>query len=135
MESLSAALLAFAATPEGADALRGAGWFRALPEEAEVRLDDGRRVTLHEMKDEALLGWLRMQLQVARMVMGEADEDRKLAAMLVGNVALVAQALGVSAEEASALSPQVRRNVVEVQDRLNDTARYADALLGVPHGR
>ena len=135
MESLSAALLAYAATPEGADSLRAAGWFRALPEEAEVRIDDGRRVLLREMKDEALLGWLRMELQAARMVAGEADSDRKLAAMLVGNVALVAMALGVSAEDASALSPQVRRNVVEVQDRLNNTAMYADALLGVPHGR
>jgi len=135
MESLSAALLAYAATPEGADSLRAVGWFRALPEEAEVLIDNGRRVLLREMKDEALLGWLRMELQVARMIAGEADSDRKLAAMLVGNVALVALALGVSAEDASALSPQVRRNVVEVQDRLNNTAMYADALLGVPHGR
>jgi hypothetical protein len=135
VEGLSAALLSYAATPDGAEALRHAGWFLARPGEAEVALGDGRRVMLREMKDEALLTWLRMELASVRMVIDEPGADRKLAALLVGNVALVAMALGVSSDHAAALSSQVRRSVVEAQDRLNSTALYADALLEVTHGQ
>lgn len=130
MKPLAQALADLAATPDGADALRSAGWFRAVPGQASVTMPDGTERALREMNGADLVTWLRLQVRAAELLRRHVDPELRIVAAVEANVALVAMALGVTEAEAATLPPSVRRAVVEAQDRINETALYSAMLLG-----
>ena len=121
-------LLAWANTAEGELALAQEGYYRLVPGEAVLPVQGQMRV-LREMSGEDLLTWQRLQLEAASRLRGlPTDGAEALHVLNTINLALVSYALDCSADDAARLAPSVRRRVVEIQDRLNQSQLVVAAI-------